>query len=104
MRGRRRRRKRKAERATKAKGWLPDAEVRAAGVVAADGGHSARVRAYVTRPGLGDVKGAVGIHPHAGDGLDVDHRALFFPDMPRIQCQSSVGVIIITTICIGRSV
>lgn len=38
----------KAKQAARAKGRLPDAEVCAAGVVAADGGHSARVRAYVT--------------------------------------------------------
>lgn len=47
-RKRRRRKNGKAEQATRAKGRLPDAEVCAAGVVAADGGHSARVRAYVT--------------------------------------------------------
>lgn len=37
-------------------GLLPDTEVRAAGVVASNRGHSACVGAYVTRPGLGDVK------------------------------------------------
>jgi len=51
---------------------LPDTEVGAAGVVAADGGHSAGVRADVARPGLGDVEGAVRLQPHAGDGQDVD--------------------------------
>lgn len=37
-------------------GLLPDTEVRAAGVVASNRGHSACVGAYVTWPGLGDVK------------------------------------------------
>lgn len=63
-------------------GRLPDAEVRAAGVVAPDRGHSAGVRADVARPGLGDVKGAVGIHAHAWDRLDVDGGSLLLPDVP----------------------
>lgn len=66
-------------------GCLPDAEVCAAGVIAADGGDSAGVRSYVPRPGLGDVEGAVWIQSHAWDGLDADHRALFLPDVPRTQ-------------------
>lgn len=66
-------------------GCLPDAEVCAAGVVAADGGDSAGVRSYVPRPGLGDVEGAVRIQSHAWDGLNADHRALFLPDVPRTQ-------------------
>lgn len=37
-------------------GLLPDTEVRAAGVIASNRGHSACVGAYVTWPGLGDVK------------------------------------------------
>lgn len=66
-------------------GILPDTQVGAPGVVASDRGHSARVGADVARPGLGDVKGAVGIHPHAWDRLDVDHGSLFFPDVPGIE-------------------
>lgn len=63
-------------------GRLPDAEVRAAGVVAPDRGHSAGVRADVARPGLGDVKGAVGIRAHAWDRLDIDGGSLLLPDVP----------------------
>lgn len=67
----------------KHQGWLPDTEVRAVGVVATDGPHLARVSAYVTWPGLGDVKGPIDVKPHAWDWLDVDHWAIFFPHMPR---------------------
>lgn len=63
-------------------GRLPDAQVGAPGVVAPHRGHSARVGADVARPGLGDVEGAVGIHPHTWDRLDVDHGSLLFPDVP----------------------
>ena len=72
-------------------GRLPDAEVRAARVISAHGGHSASVGANVTWPGLGDVEGAVGIQPHAGEGLHVDRQALLFPDVPGTQCWTSVS-------------
>lgn len=71
-------------------GRLPDAEVRAAGVVATDRGHSARVRADVARPGLRDVKGAVGIRAHAWDGLDVDGGSLLLPDVPEREARLTV--------------
>lgn len=64
--------------------------MRAAGVVATDRGHSARVRADVARPGLGDVKGAVGIRAHAWDGLDVDGGSLLLPDVPEREARLTV--------------
>lgn len=54
----------------------------AAGVVPSDRGDPARVRADVAGPRLGDVQGAVYVQSHARDGLHVDHRAVFFPDVP----------------------
>lgn len=75
--------KSQARHAVKSKGGgLPDTEVRAAGVVAADGDDSARVRADVTWPGLRDVEGAVSVQTDARDGLDVDHWTIFLPDVP----------------------
>lgn len=87
-------RKREKEENRKSGKWwrwegLPDTEVCTAGVVAANGGDSACVCAYVTWPGLGDVEGAVCIQPHARDGLDVNHWALLLPDMPGTQSQTS---------------
>lgn len=63
-------------------GGLPDTEVSVAGVVASDRGDPACVRADVAGPGLGDVQGAVCLQAHAGNGLHVDHGAVFFPDVP----------------------
>lgn len=72
-------------------GRSPDTEVRAAGVVASHRGHPARVRADVARPGLGDVKGAVGIHAHAWDGVHVDGGSLLLPDVPEREARLILG-------------
>lgn len=66
----------------------PDAEVRAAGVVASDRGDSAGVGADVARPGLGDVQGAVGVGAHARDGLHVDGHALLLPHVSGREARS----------------
>lgn len=72
-------------------GWgaaSPDAEVRAAGVVAPDRGDSAGVGADVTRPGLGDVQGAVGVGAHARYDLHVDGHALLLPHVSGREARS----------------
>lgn len=79
-------------------GGLPDTEVCAPGVVSTNGGDSARVRAYVAWPGLGDVEGAICIQSHARNGLNVDNCSLFLPDMPGTQSHQSVGIFIPSTV------